>query len=270
MHTTLSTHVSRPWAGMSRPWLALGLLMLVACGGVSRRTLVEGPRDSWDTLFEALIQVSGERGLSARPRRGGVSVLVDRERGARITFAPRRNGLNMSVGVRTEEDGDDRELAVAEAELGRLEALGQELIQAARERARHLDEARAAAEARERELATLRRAEEEAAARDDEARRRELAAFMAGNDARLDAHVEAHRADPPSGPAPSSAPAASATCCLNGAFYACPDASAVDRCAGAFTRCLMACDFTCTDTCMSESPPDPSSCRRDPARDGEC
>ncbi|MDP3231445.1 MAG: hypothetical protein Q8N26_01625 [Myxococcales bacterium] len=68
---------------------------------------------------------------------------------------------------------------------------------------------------------------------------------------------------------PSSAPggsgssgvSASATCCLNGAGYSCPSAAAVDRCSGAFMRCMMG--GKSGEKCMKESPPDPSGCRRD-------
>ena len=250
----------------------LGLVLLVACGGMSRRVLVEAPRDSYDSLFEGLIQVAAERGLEARSRRGGVSVAVDRETGARITYAPRRGGLYMSVGVRTDEEAEDAELALAEAELAELEALGQELLRAARERARGIDEARAAREREERELAARQRAEEDA----------RRAANPAPDPFAL-------RIDPftPAGPSfgsgassggdsgfggagSSGGASGGAQCCINGAFYACPDAASIDRCAGAFTRCLAACDFSCMDACLSSNPPDPSSCTRTPARDGEC
>lgn len=62
--------------------------------------------------------------------------------------------------------------------------------------------------------------------------------------------------------APSSSGVnASATCCVNGAGYTCPSPAAVDRCSGAFMRCLM--DGKSGSTCMKEAPPDPSGCRRD-------
>ena len=69
---------------------------------------------------------------------------------------------------------------------------------------------------------------------------------------------------PASGGAPSSSGVnASATCCVNGAGYTCPSAAAVDRCSGAFMRCLMG--GKSGSTCMKEAPPDPSGCRRDMA-----
>lgn len=68
----------------------------------------------------------------------------------------------------------------------------------------------------------------------------------------------------PAAPSPSSSGvSASATCCVNGAGYTCPSAAAVDRCSGAFMRCLMG--GKSGSTCMKEAPPDPSDCRRDMA-----
>jgi hypothetical protein len=73
--------------------------------------------------------------------------------------------------------------------------------------------------------------------------------------------------DGPSQPAPAgSAPSsisASATCCVNHAGYTCPSPAAVDRCSGAFMRCMMS--GKDGSTCLKESPPDPSGCRRDPS-----
>lgn len=70
---------------------------------------------------------------------------------------------------------------------------------------------------------------------------------------------------PPPGSAPagsgSSGVSASATCCVNGAGYSCPSAAAVDRCSGAFMRCMMG--GKSGEKCMKEAPPDPSGCRRD-------
>jgi hypothetical protein len=76
-------------------------------------------------------------------------------------------------------------------------------------------------------------------------------------------------------PASSAAePASEIRCCVNGAYYACPDAAALDRCGGAFSRCVMGCmsssDMRCEDRCFQSSPPDPSVCRRDSSRDSTC
>jgi hypothetical protein len=67
------------------------------------------------------------------------------------------------------------------------------------------------------------------------------------------------------------------TCCLNGAFYGCPDKASFDKCAGFdIGACLAACapgDFSCFDKCNqmeAMSTHDPSSCNRDATRDPQC
>jgi hypothetical protein len=64
------------------------------------------------------------------------------------------------------------------------------------------------------------------------------------------------------------------SCCVNGAAYTCPDASALDRCAGAFGRCMTSCalgsDSGCADRCVAEHPPDPSGCQRDVSAGASC
>lgn len=62
----------------------------------------------------------------------------------------------------------------------------------------------------------------------------------------------------------------SATCCINGAGYSCPSAAAVDRCSGAFMRCMQACNFSCEGKCQREAPLDPSGCSRNTAIDASC
>lgn len=62
----------------------------------------------------------------------------------------------------------------------------------------------------------------------------------------------------------------SATCCINGAGYSCPSAAAVDRCSGAFMRCMQACNFSCENKCAREAPLDPSGCSRNTAVDASC
>jgi hypothetical protein len=72
----------------------------------------------------------------------------------------------------------------------------------------------------------------------------------------------------------SAAPAEEIRCCVNGIYYGCPDAATLDRCAGAFSRCMMGCmsssDMKCPDRCFESHPPDPSVCRRDSDRDSLC
>lgn len=74
-------------------------------------------------------------------------------------------------------------------------------------------------------------------------------------------------------PAGGRGTTSSAHCCVNGAYYVCPDAGAVARCAPPqLASCLMGCgsDFNCPDGCMRSYPPDPSACQRTPASDGQC
>ncbi|MDI1430101.1 hypothetical protein [Polyangium sorediatum] len=67
---------------------------------------------------------------------------------------------------------------------------------------------------------------------------------------------------------------ASAHCCVNGSYYQCPSASAVNKCAGESAACLSRCmsssDMSCGERCMKEHPPDPSACERRSDKDGEC
>jgi hypothetical protein len=72
----------------------------------------------------------------------------------------------------------------------------------------------------------------------------------------------------------SAAPGEEIRCCVNGVYYGCPDAATLDRCGGAFSRCMMGCmsssDMKCPDRCFESHPPDPSVCRRDSDRDSLC
>ncbi len=70
-----------------------------------------------------------------------------------------------------------------------------------------------------------------------------------------------------------------ASCCVNGAFYECPDANAVGVCLGqpmqlmsCADQCPMMGDGACEEECISNHGPHPeqSGCTRTPARDGEC
>ncbi|MDI1446277.1 hypothetical protein [Polyangium sp. 6x1] len=68
---------------------------------------------------------------------------------------------------------------------------------------------------------------------------------------------------------------ASAHCCVNGSYYQCPSASAVNKCAGESAACLSRCmsssaDMGCGERCMKEHPPDPSACERRADKDNEC
>jgi hypothetical protein len=203
----------------ARCLIAAFLIALSACGGsIGRQVMVEGRRDSYESLFDALIAESSARGLDARPRRSGVSVLVDATTGARITFTSRRNGVQMSVGVRSEDDDDTSTQALAEAELTRLTTLGQELFEAARQRSAFADQQRALAQAAEQEERARREAaqaaeqqerarREELARQEEEARRaqqpsegftqQQFADFMGQHNARMQQNAPRFEPDPP-------------------------------------------------------------------------
>lgn len=61
---------------------------------------------------------------------------------------------------------------------------------------------------------------------------------------------------------------------MNGAFYVCPDAASVNKCGGELAMCMTKCmsgnDMSCSDKCLKDHPPDPSGCKRESSRDGQC
>ncbi len=62
-------------------------------------------------------------------------------------------------------------------------------------------------------------------------------------------------------------------CCVNDAYYECPNAKEAYDCTGEFMACMLDCDITdpsCIETCDRDHPIDPSGCDRAPSRDGEC
>ncbi len=67
----------------------------------------------------------------------------------------------------------------------------------------------------------------------------------------------------------------SARCCINGAYYSCPDTASLNQCGGETASCLMGCQSSgssssCEDKCLKDHAPDPKSCTRDRAKDSEC
>ncbi len=84
-------------------------------------------------------------------------------------------------------------------------------------------------------------------------------------------------------PAPAPAPPANTAtststirCCVNKAYYTCPDGAAAGRCLGnpgALMNCAMSCSGgDCQQQCIASHGPKPSGsgCQRDPGRDGDC
>ena len=64
------------------------------------------------------------------------------------------------------------------------------------------------------------------------------------------------------------------TCCINGAFFDCPDTDAGMRCSGNTSACVSKCflssDMDCPARCLEQYPPDPSRCTRNPSQDTSC
>lgn len=259
--------------------LALAVSSSLACGGLARQELVvEAPPDAVPITLEALHHAAVERGFDAVHDPGRRVVFhVDRARGTRLTFAAKRRGIVMIAGVRGADELPPNE---AEARLVTTETLGRELLTRAtelvlvlEEEARRAEEEARRAEA-ERAEADRARAEERAARRADRAERRaELAAFVEANAERSQTRTSVSA--PPSaatttGSAAEPSSSSSARCCINGAFYECPDAASVDLCVGRFARCIGGCGLTCMESCLQSDPPDPSGCSRISSRDDEC
>ncbi len=252
--------------------LALAVSSSLACGGLARQELVvEAPPDAVPITLEALHRAAVERGFDAvhDPCRR-VVFHVDRARGTRLTFAAKRRGIVMIAGVRGADELPPNE---AEARLVTTETLGRELLTRATELVLVLEEEARRTQA-ERAEADRARAEERAARRADRAERRaELAAFVEANAERSQTRTSVSA--PPSaatttGSAAEPSSSSSARCCINGAFYECPDAASVDLCVGRFARCIGGCGLSCMESCLQSDPPDPSGCSRIPSRDGEC
>ena len=255
----------------SRRWALVALLSLVtACGGVHRSTVVAEPSES-PGLIDAIDQVARARGLRTRTRpERVVKILFDPATHTRITFSVHRHGLVMAVHV------DDERVAPSdvEAEIARAQTAGRAMLDQARVQYAETQRQAALAEAQERERQRQQQEQAQREADTRAAQSAQLQQFMDQNQARHEQFMQRTQACPQPAPQPGAGAAAQSTstqhCCINGAYYACPSASAVDQCVGAFTRCLSGCGFECVDQCMQSNPPDPSSCRREPAHDGDC
>ncbi|MFK7991744.1 MAG: hypothetical protein AB8I08_37350 [Sandaracinaceae bacterium] len=248
------------------------LLALAGCGGVNRNFVLEERADAAD-MIEAIDRAATERGLAPRTREGRSVRLAIGQRGTRVTLSVRRQRIVLSVRV-----NEELTPATIEEELAAGEAFGRQLMADANAVGDTIQGERAAEDARRAEEERLRqiREEQERAANAEQAAR--LQAFMQANQDRNRAFAERNRTPEPASPSSAAGPSAATTsggasghCCINGAYYSCPSAAAVDRCSGAFARCAAGCGgFSCIEGCMSSDPPDPSSCSRDPGRDGEC
>lgn len=92
-------------------------------------------------------------------------------------------------------------------------------------------------------------------------------------DSTFDVNTVGATGDSSAAPSMSSQGSSAASCCVNGAYYDCPNADAVYECSGAFMSCMMSCglmDMDCPEQCMSSHPMDPSSCSRNGSQDNTC
>lgn len=235
------------------------LVSIVGCGTVSRNIVLQSSADS-PQMIEAIARALQTRNVPARVDEDvAIGFYLDRERGTRMRFIARGESLILVVQV----DGETLSAEEQEAEFQRGEAFGREILGEAQVLHAEIQRQRVAEERAE--------AERRAARRADRAQRgEELAAFMAQNQARNQAFQQQHSADQPSDPSPSPSQSSGLSCCVNGAFYECPNSSAVDQCVGRFTRCINERGMAGMESCLESDPPDPSGCSRDSSRDGEC
>lgn len=253
--------------------LALALALTLGCG-VSRSYLVEErPAEEAGPYIEAIARVARARGYDVRAEEERVARFVfDQESRGVLSFQVKRNGIVLVVKV----PDDEAPAAELDAAFAAGEALGRELMDEARVVYAQIvveqqEEARLQAERERREAAEEEERDRQRAA-EREQRQAELAAFMADNQSRSRANAVGN--DEPAGtdaePGQSGGGGSSAHCCVNGQFYDCPSAAAVDQCVGRFTRCISGCGMSCMEQCLQTDPPDPSSCNPEPSRDGEC
>lgn len=256
-------------------WLVVGLCFS-ACGAVNRQILLE-ERDNPGDMMAAIHSASLARGFDSRLREERqVSFYLDRETGTRLFFQAKRRGVVLVVRA---AGGEEVPPEQTESELQRAEQVGREIMDEARvvyARMEHDEIQQARAEAMEDE----RRAEQQAREREaNQANGTDLRNFMDANQRRMEANRVGFEPEVQTAPVESRGSAASqngssggssARCCINGAYYECPSAAALDQCAGRFARCVSACGMSCMEECLQTDPPDPSSCTRVTSNDGQC
>jgi len=274
----MNRETTRPIPEPARRCLSLLLLALfvLGCGGVSRSYLVEQrPAEEAGEYIEAVARAARARGYDVRTAEDQVARFVfDADQGAVIAYQVRRNGLLLVVKIDEERVPPTEQ----DAAFARAEQAGRELMAEARVIHAELAQARereAALQAeRERREAAVEAERDRQNAAEREQQRAALADFMANNRERSRANAvgndEPVDASEPGSSGGRGSQGSSAHCCVNGAFYDCPSAAAVDQCVGRFTRCISGCGMSCMEQCLQTDPPDPSSCERQPSRDGEC
>ncbi len=253
-------------------------VLAMGCGSASRKYLIVERADSGD-LIDAINRASLARGFDTRVRENQlVKFYLDAESGTRLYFQAKRNGIVLVVRVNAEEGVP---VDVQEGEFIRGEAIGREIMQEARvlhaevNRQQQMALQEEAAQEQRDAVAREQREADQSQQGQDNQQNQDLADFMAQNQDRNRGFAGAGAASQTSGEAGTDSPASDSNdssmhCCVNGAFYACPSAAAIDQCVGEFTRCISGCGMECMEECLQTHPPDPSSCSRDGSRDSEC
>lgn len=254
-------------------------LFLVACGAATQSHVLETRSDAPEYL-EAIHRAAVARGLTAQyAEERQVAIVLDRETRTRINFQARRNGVVLGVST---AGGEDVPPDVQQAELARGEELGRQIYAEAAAQWNQILQEReleASLRAEEERLAAERRAARRAERRQQMEDNAELRAFMEQNRERTRAIGQSNEPatnDASGNTAGNNASSGNnrgqtnARCCINGSYYLCPNAAALDQCAGRFARCMAREGMMGMESCLQSDPPDPSQCERRSDLDGQC
>lgn len=246
-------------------------MALAACGRARQTTKLAYPGDTKATLAPLDAEITAQ-GYKATCKEGEYChFMIGQD--VRVHYKVAGRDVVLAVDVLNAKD-------MPPAKVAELTANGEKVGRAI------WDKARAAAEQREKEAAEKAKAEEAreaqaaAARKAEEEKNKPASSGFSMNDV-MDVMSKIQVSTGPAGgaAAPGGGPAGGgssgeASCCVNRAFYSCPNVAAVNKCGGETAACLSKCmsssDMKCPDRCMAEHPPDPSSCNRDPSRDGQC
>jgi hypothetical protein len=255
--------------------VATAVIALAACGRARQTTKLAYPGNTKSTIapLEAEITAQGYKPTCEEEKYCHFMIGQD----TKVHFKVGGRDVVLAVDVMNAKE-------MPPAKVAELTANGEKVGRAI------WDKAKVAAEQREKNAAEMAKAEEarkaqaEAARKAEEEKNKPAGGGFSMNDV-LDVmgkirvstggSVSAGGASSPGGATPSGGGSSNeASCCVNGAFYLCPDAAAVNKCGGATAACMSKCmsssDMKCPDKCMSDYPPDPSSCQRQSNRDGDC
>ncbi|MEM9067967.1 MAG: hypothetical protein AAGE52_05650 [Myxococcota bacterium] len=247
------------------------MMMLGACGAVTRSHVLDARSDAPQYL-EAIRRAAAARGYTPQLHEDRqVTVWLDRETKTRIYFQARRNGIVLAVRTDGSEEVPE---AQREAELARGESIGREIYAEAGAHQEQIEEEQRVAAARAAEE-ERREAEAAEARRQERAQQNaELRAFMEQNQQRNRAFQNNNEtsgtSNAPNAAGASEGTTSSARCCINGSYYECPSAAALDQCAGRFARCVTREGMAGMERCLQTDPPDPSGCERRSDLDSSC